>query len=627
MPTPTAVASLDSRSLFCALFWRLLLCLLCFSLTPGPALLAMDHHDDTNSPPTVEEAIRFIAAAEEKLLASWIHRDRNAWVQSTYITPDTEILAAQAEQQTIQLTLDLIQESRRYIDLDLPYDVKRKLGLLLLDLTLSSPRDPQKSNELSALTASMLSTYGRGRYCPPGGGDCLSEVDVIRTLRESRDPARLLEVWQGWHAIAKPIRPEYARYVELANEGAKELGFADLGALWRSKYDMDPDAFAAELDRLWGQVRPLYDALHCYVRGKLHAKYGAAIDPQGPLPAHLLGNLWAQDWGNIFPLVAPANSDPGYDVGELLKAQQVDEIGMVRHGERFFTSLGFAPLPKTFWERSLFVKPRDRDVVCHASAWDVSWNDDLRIKMCIEINSDDFDTIHHELGHNFYFQAYNHLSTLYRQSANDGFHEAVGDTIALSVTPKYLQQIGLLKNAPDSSADIGLLLRKALEKVAFLPFSLVIDQWRWQVFSGKITPAEYNQAWWDLRLKYQGVQPPVARSEADFDPGAKYHVPGNVPYTRYFLAHILQFQFHRELCRAAGETGPLHRCSIYGSTAAGQRLRNMLAMGVSRPWPDALEALTGSRQMDATAILDYFAPLKAWLDEQNQGQTCGWQAP
>ena len=414
-------------------------------------------------------------------------------------------------------------------------------------------------------------------------------------------------MWRGWHAIAPPIRPLFRRYVELGNKGARELGFRDTGAMWRSKYDMPPEAFPAEMDRLWNQVRPLYLSLHAYVRAKLREKYGDVVPASGPIPAHLLGNMWAQEWENIYPLVAPKDADPGYDLTAILKAKHTQPLDIVRYGEHFFTSLGFAPLPKTFWERSLFLKPRDREVVCHASAWDVDQADDVRIKTCIEITAEDFSTIHHELGHNFYQRAYDQQPFLFRDSANDGFHEAIGDTIALSVTPEYLQKIGLLESVPDSSKDLGLLLHKALEKIAFLPFALMIDKWRWQVFSGEIPPEKYNEAWWQLRLKYQGVAPPVERTEADFDPGAKYHVPANMPYARYFLADILQFQFHRALAQVAGD-----------------RLNAMLAMGLSEPWPRALEALTGQKEMDATAILDYFAPLKRWLDEQNSGKPVGW---
>ena len=373
-------------------------------------------------------------------------------------------------------------------------------------------------------------------------------------------------------------------------------------------------------------MKPLYDSLHAYVRTKLVEKYGpTAVDANGMIPADLLGNPWAQEWGNIFPLVAPPQQKQPYDVTDLLKAKNVDPIGMVKYGEGFFTSMGFAPLPKTFWERSLFVKPRDRDVVCHASAWDIDNFDDLRLKMCIQVRGEDFVTVHHELGHNFYQRAYKNQPFLFKGGANDGFHEAIGDTIALSITPEYLNKVGLLATIPQTD-DTGYLLRMALDKVAFLPFGLLIDQWRWKVFSGQIKPGDYNKAWWEMRERYQGISPPVARSEADFDPGAKYHVPANVPYTRYFLARILQFQFYRAMCREAGFTGPLYRCSFYGNKAAGTKLNAMLEMGQSKPWPDALYALTGERQTDAGAMMEYFAPLKQWLDEQNKGKQVGWKS-
>lgn len=474
------------------------------------------------------------------------------------------------------------------------------------------------------IASSLDGDYGKGKYCPKPD-DCLDITAIEKIMHESRDPNELKDVWLGWHKVGAPMRQRYARFVGLSNQGAREMGFKDVGAMWRSGYDMTPEQFNAELDRLWQQVRPLYLSLHTYVRARLSQYYGPnAVPPDGPIPADLLGNPWAQQWDGIFPLLGLPENSRGYDLTELLKAKDLDAKGMVRYGENFYKSLGFAPLPETFWERSLFTKPRDRDVVCHASAWDIDNQDDLRVKMCIQVRDVDFITIHHELGHNFYQRAYKGQPFLFENGANDGFHEAIGDTIALAVTPEYLHQIGLLDKVPSADADIPLLLKKALEKVAFLPFGLMIDEWRWKVFSGEITPANYNQAWWDMRLKYQGVAPPVARSEADFDPGAKYHVAGNVPYMRYFLADILQFQFYRALCKEAGFTGPLHRCTFFNSKAAGAKLNKMLSMGQSRPWPDALQALTGQRQMDASAILDYFAPLQKWLDEQNKGQKTGW---
>jgi peptidyl-dipeptidase A len=580
------------------------------------------------SAPTPEEARKFIESAETRLLDLWTKSQRANWVHETFITEDTEALAAQADQNVKAATAELAAEARSYEGLKLPQDVARKIYLLKHSVDIPAPRDTAEQKELSLILASLDGDYGRGKWCPDGPqGKCLSLDDLENILASSRDPEELKRAWVGWHSIAPPMRERYARMVVLANKGAREMGFADTGAMWRSGYDMPPDDFAKEMDRLWQQVRPLYLSLHAYVRSQLARKYGpSAVRDDAPIPADLLGNMWAQDWSNIYELVAPPNADPGYDLTQILKDRKVDPQGMVHYGERFFTSLGFPALPPTFWSRSMFTRPRDRDVVCHASAWDIDYEDDLRIKMCIEPKAEDFSTIHHELGHNFYQRAYKAQSPLYRDSANDGFHEAIGDTIALSVTPEYLKQIGFLDSVPPPSSDIGILMQRALAKVAFLPFGLLIDKWRWGVFSGKISPAEYNKAWWELRREYQGVEPPVARSEADFDPGAKYHIPSNTPYARYFLAAILQFQFHRALCRAAGYTGPLHRCSIYDNKVAGAKLAKMLTMGKSRPWPEALEAIDGEKQMDATAILDYFAPLKTWLDEQNMknGAKVSW---
>ena len=591
---------------------------------------------DTTKPPTrakatLAEARTFIDAAQSKLLELSVQQARADWVKSTFITYDTEILAAKADEDQIVATMQLAKQATRFSHLKMPDDLARQFQLLRLSLELAAPSDPKEAQQLTQIASRMEGIYGSGKYCPGTGAsagaskdECLAIDQLSDILATSTDPAKLLDAWRGWHSISPPMRPLFQKYVELGNKGARELGFADMGAMWRSNYDMPAAAFPAEMDRLWEQVKPLYLSLHAYVRWKLREKYGNLVPASGPIPAHLLGNMWAQEWENIYPLVAPKDADPGYDLTAILKARGTQPVDMVKYAERFFTSLGFAPLPKTFWERSLFVKPRDRDVVCHASAWDIDSVEDLRIKACIEISADDFSTVHHELGHNFYQRAYDRQPFLFRNGANDGFHEAIGDTIALSVTPGYLKKIGLLEAVPDNSKDIGLLLYKALEKVAFLPFGLMIDKWRWQVFSGEITPDKYNESWWKLRLQYQGVAPPVARSEADFDPGAKYHVPANTPYARYFLADILQFQFHRALAKTAGCTDALNRCSIYESKAAGDRLNAMLAMGQSQPWPKALAVLTGQEQMDATAILDYFAPLKKWLDEQNRGKPLGW---
>jgi len=581
---------------------------------------------DAPAAPAAADAKRFLATVNDTMKKLEVEASQAGWVQQNFITDDTEAIQARVNQRVTDAIARFAKESAKYDTVDVPADERRQLRLLKLSLDMVTPADPKEGEELTTIAARLESTYGKGKWCADASkpDTCMNIDAITKVMADSRDAAKLRQVWEGWHTIAPPMRKDYARFVELSNKGARELGFADTGAMWREKYDMPADAFTKELDRLWGQVRPLYLKLYAYVRMKLRDKYGDAVPATGPIPAYLLGNIWAQDWSNVYPLVAPKNSDPGYSLTDILTRRKMSPLDMVRAGEHFYSSLGFAPLPKTFWERSLFVRPKDRDVVCHASAWDIDIESDVRIKMCIEPTAEDFTTIHHELGHNYYQRAYKDQAVLFRGSANDGFHEAIGDTIALSVTPEYLMKIGLLGAAPDTSRDIGLLMTRALEKVAFLPFGLLIDQWRWKVFSGQVTPANYNAAWWDLRLKYQGIAPPSTRGEDLFDPGAKYHVPDNTPYTRYFLADILQFQFHRALSKTAGCTTPLHRCSIYGSKEAGAKLNAMLSMGESRPWPDALEALTGSKQMDASAILDYFAPLDRWLDEQLKGTKTGW---
>jgi peptidyl-dipeptidase A len=582
------------------------------------------------SAPTLAEAEKFIADAEKLLADLSVKSSRAQWVQENFITDDTEAIAAQANQDYIEATTKLAGSIKRFDGMKFPPVLDRKFKLL--KLSLFSLSDPKEREEVSKLGTSLDAEYGKGKACPKSGkyaGKCLPIGDVEKVLASSRDPEEMKQLWQAWHAVGAPMRQRYTRFIQLQNKGAQELGFKDMGAMWRSNYDMPPEQFSAEVERLWNEVRPFYGSLHAYVRAKLVKQYGKqAVTKDGLIRADLLGNPWAQEWGNIYPIVSATGAGQGYDLTAILKQKRVDELGMVRYGENFFKSLGFAPLPQTFWERSLFVQPRDREVVCHASAWDVDNKDDLRLKMCIQIRDEDFVTVHHELGHNFYQRAYNRQPFLFQGGANDGFHEAIGDTIALSITPEYLHQIGLLQTIPKTD-DIQLLLKEALDKIAFLPFGLMIDQWRWKVMDGSLKPADYNKGWWELREKYNGVAPPVARSEKDFDPGAKYHVPANVPYTRYFLARILQFQFYRAMCTEAGYKGPLHRCSFYGSKKAGARLNAMLEMGMSRPWPEALKVLTGETRMDAQAMLDYFAPLKKWLDEQNaaEGVKPGWKMP
>jgi len=626
------------------------LCLSAFSS------FTLAQENSPKGPPTVAEAQAFLDRANAEMLKLSIDANRAQWTVETNITDDTEATSALINEIANGRTLELVAESHRFDKLELPSPLRRQMMLLQVNAP-AAPKDPKLLAEQSELAAQLTGMYGKGKYCPPAAPGTESRADrcmgidaISGLMAKSRDPEELTRLWVGWHAIGAPMREKYARMMALQNVGAKELGYGDTGELWRAGYDMTPAQFSAEIERTWTQLEPLYRELHTYVRNRLIAKYGKVAErPDGLIPAQLLGNMWAQEWGNIYDVVAPtdptlaqfkpldlesalkkqiaakdpaaapaflAGTDLSSDAGH--SAQQAAARDMVHYGENFFVSLGLPALPKTFWERSQFVHPRDREVVCHASAWDIDQADDLRVKMCIEVNEDYFTTVHHELGHNYYQRAYNQLPFLLRNGANDGFHEAIGDSIALSITPAYLKKLGLAESEPPAAADIPLQLRTALDKVAFLPFALALDKWRWQVFSGEIKPADYNQAWWALRAKYQGVAPPVERSEADFDAGAKNHVPTNVPYIRYFLARIYQFQFYKAMCDASGYTGPLNRCSFYGSKAAGDRFEKMLATGQSQPWQQTLKEMTGSDHLDAQPMLDYFAPLYSWLKEQNQ---------
>jgi peptidyl-dipeptidase A len=627
---------------------------LCLSFA---ASFALSQQATDHKPATTADARAFVDRTNADLLKLVTEGSHADWTAQTNITDDTEATGAFLSAQVNARALALTAESHRFDHVELPPDLRRQIKLLQVGAP-AAPRDPKLLAEQSELAAQLTGMYGKGKYCPgtpagqepPAGAKCFDNDELAIRMAKSRDPEELTRLWVGWHTIGAPMREKYARFIELQNIGARELGHKDTGELWRANYDMTPAEFSAELDRAWTQLEPLYRELHTYVRNRLIAKYGKAADrPDGLIPAQLLGNMWAQEWGNIYDIVAPTdprlsqfkpidleaalrkqiaesdsaaapafvpNADLTSDSGHA--AQLAAARDMVHYGENFFTSLGLPPLPKTFWGRSQFVHPRDREVVCHASAWDIDAADDLRVKMCIEVTADYFTTVHHELGHNFYQRAYNQQPFLFRNGANDGFHEAIGDAIALSITPAYLKTLGLAGDEPPAEADIPLQLRTALDKVAFLPFALVLDHWRWQVFSGEIKPADYNKAWWALREKYQRVAPPVERTEADFDPGAKNHIPANVPYARYFLARIYQFQFFKAMCDASGYKGPLNRCSFYGSKEAGAKLQKMLEAGQSQPWQQTLKEMAGTDHLDAQPMLDYFAPLYTWLKEQNK---------
>ena len=640
--------------------------LLALAIGAGIATLAACKKDepaaDTAAAPAApqgETADQFIARVNDEFKKMYPELTAAQWLSSTYINDDSQLLAAKGNERYLTQLNSWIEQAKKFEGQKMSPETARAIQLLKLATAMPAPKDPAKLAELTQIATKMEGTYGAGTYCT-GEGDaktCRQLGELEDVLRSSRDYDAQLDAWQGWHTIAQPMRKDYTRFVELVNEGSKEMGFADAGEMWRSGYDMTPAEIAAETDRLWGQVKPLYEQLHCYTRTKLQATYGVEKGQvNGLLPAHLMGNMWQQDWGNLWDMLEPykgagslditgalekqyqadyqtalAKAGPGPGTEKLFQAEREAQLQvakqMTERAQDFYTSLGMPKLPESYWTKTQFIKPMDRDVVCHASAWDMNMAGDVRTKMCIKPNEEDFTTIYHELGHVYYYLAYNKLPPLFQTGAHDGFHEAIGDTMVLAMTPDYLKSIGMVGEQQQSNeALINAQMRMALAKVSFMPFGLMIDRWRWGVFDGSIKPADYNKAWWELKAKYQGVGPVTARGEEFFDPGAKYHVPGNTPYTRYFLSHVLQFQFYKGLCDAAGYKGPLYNCSFYGNKAAGQKFWAMLEKGASQPWQATLKELTGGEKMDAGPVLEYFAPLQDWLKQQNEGQTCGWPA-
>ena len=623
-----------------------------------PLLAATPAGEKANAP-TASDVHAFVATMNTDYKKRYIEPNAAEWVAETYITDDTEMLTARANERWLQWLSAEIDKAAPYANVA-GTDAKdaRALYLLKLQTAMPAPKNPAHLTEMTTLGSKLTAAYGSGKYCkdPNDASSCRTLDDLSKLMADDRDWDRDLDAWSGWHHVGRGMLKDYQRFVELLNEGATDLGYDNVGTMWRAGYDMTPDEFAKTTVKLWSQVQPLYGELQCYARGKLAAKYGERMPKDGTIPAHLTGNMWAQSWENIFPLLEPYPGAGNLDVNQRLEAQRkaaLDEAKksvkgtpspldlarlehdadlrsaetMVRRSEDFYKSIGFPPLPASFYAKSMLLRPRDRDALCHPSAWPMNMGEDVRIKMCIRPTEEDQYTIYHEMGHVYYYLAYKDQWPIFQGGANDGFHEAIGDTIRLNITPGYLAGIGLAgKAGADEKAALNAQMKLALEKVAFLPFGLLIDKWRWGVFDGSIKPDQYNAAWWQLRRKYQGISSPIAATPADFDPGAKNHVPTNVPYMRYFLADILQFQFYRSLCEAAGHTGPLSECSIYGNKTAGAKYWKMLGEGASQPWQDTLKELTGKPEMDASAIIDYFAPLYAWLREQNKGQQCGWQS-
>uniref|UniRef100_A0A8C2A5F1 Angiotensin-converting enzyme n=1 Tax=Cyprinus carpio TaxID=7962 RepID=A0A8C2A5F1_CYPCA len=564
----------------------------------------------------------------------WNAYTEASWTYNTDITEANKEIMLQKNLEMANHTKIYGLEARKFDTSDFQDESVKRILTKLSDLERAALSEDDLI-EYNNLLASMETLYSVATVCK-NQSTCLPlDPDLNKIMAESRDYDELLFAWQGWrNASGRELRSSYKRYVELANLAAKingslsTRGHTDNGAFWRSLYETP--TFEEDLEALWKDLEPLYINIHAYVRRALYKKYGAErINLKGPIPAHLLGNMWAQTWSSIMDLVIPYPDATQVDATPAMIAQGWDPKRMFEESDRFFTSIGLLPMPPEFWDKSMLEKPKDgREVVCHASAWDFYNRKDFRIKQCTVVTMDDLITVHHEMGHVQYFLQYKDQPISFRDGANPGFHEAIGDVLALSVsTPKHLQSIGLLDKVEDNKeSTINFLMSIALDKIAFLPFGYLMDQWRWKVFDGRISSSEYNKEWWNMRMKYQGLCPPVPRTEEDFDPGAKFHIPANVPYVRYFVSFVIQFQFHKALCEAAGQPAPLHNCDIYQSKEAGKLLGDVMKMGFSKPWPEAMTLITGQAKMSVQPLMEYFQPLIEWLEEENKknGDVLGW---
>lgn len=592
------------------------------------ATLAQPRCNGSSSDPSVL-AQQWLNQYNTSAETAFFNENSAHWNYETNITDATQQAMSEADVAFAAFQQDAAANSSKFNQcLVNEYGLSRQLARTS---TVGIKLNPTLTKQLSDIIGNMETVYSTGTVCSLNEinmqQNCSTRWDfgaLATILATSRDYNLLQYVWQQWrNVVGRPVSQMYQNYVNLGNQGAQNDNFTDVGDFWRSWYE-DAD-FQKDLDSLWQQVLPLYEQLHAYVRNKLMAQYPNRFQSSA-VPAHLFGNMWSQSWTNLYDFTAPYPNSPTVDVTKAMVQQNYTALKMFHTADKFFQSLGLIPMPEAFWKRSMITKPTNRSVICHPSAWDFYNRHDYGIKMCTSVTMDDLVVIHHEMGHIQYYMQYSVQPVPFRDGANPGFHEAIGDTMALSVaTLKHLNAIGLLPGYTNSmEQDMNFLYRQALDKVAFLPWSYIVDQWRWAVFNGTLTNNTWNAGWWSLRTKYQGVVPPVARSNTDFDPGAKYHIPNNMPYVRYFVAYILEFQFYQELCNAAGHTGPLHQCDFYQSKSAGTLLSNMLRIGAARPWKEALQIVTGQSSMNASAILTYFQPLMTWLQQQNQGQCFGW---
>jgi len=615
-----------------------LACLCVAALVSAAASKRLRGGAGVHSRDTESQAADFIAKAELELQVITISSTFDEWDYATNINEETKKKKTKSSEEYSKLSKKLGKEAQSF-DLNQiqDYDVKRKLNMLKNIGTAALPED--KLSEFLDLTTSMAEMYSTAKVPSRDNRrhQLSLEPEVSEVMARSRDPEELRYYWEQWRrATGERMGDQYRQYIDLYNEAATLNGFSDASQMKVDPYESA--TFQQEMEATWQGLKPLYEQLHAYVRHKLHRYYGDRVmEATGAMPAHILGNMWAQQWNNIADLVKPYPDKPSIDVTEAMVKQGWTPKVMFEKADDFFQSLGLRRVPAEFWSGSMIERPEDgREVICHASAWDFYNAKDFRIKQCTRVTQEDFITVNHEMGHIQYQMQYSNLSHLYRDGANPGFHEGVADILSLAVdTGTYYQKLGLLSpdlDISDEETNINILFDMALKRVAFLPFAYLVDKYRWDLYSGRVAREDMNCHWWKLRSEIQGLRPPSQRSSAQFDAGSKFHVAADIGYVRYFTAFIYEFQFYRELCLASGKyvpgdpSKPLHQCNFYGSKAAGAKLREMLRMGASRPWKEVMEVMTGEPRMDTAAIREYFRPLEAWLEAENtrHGVRVGW---
>lgn len=466
---------------------------------------------------------------------------------------------------------------------------------------------------IAAETQQTETLYG---YTFMVDGKAVTPNQIDSTLRSSKDIADRRAYWEASKAVGPTLKPGIMNLRDLRNQTVQALGYPDFFTYQVSDYSMTTDEMLQMTDNLLRQIRPLYRELHTWARYELAKRYAVPVPEQ--LPAHWLSNRWGQNWSD---LVSPSD---GPSPDDAFKGKTAEWV--VRSSEDFYKSLGFSALPTSFYEKSsLYPLPADASYKknTHASAWHLDLENDLRSLMSVEPNAYWWETSHHELGHIYYYVSYTRpeIPLVLRSGANRAYHEAIGSLIGLASTQRpFLVGRGLVTASAGGDGRTQLL-REALNYIVFMPWSAgVMTRFEHELYARNLPADQWNARWWELARRYQGIVPPTARGEQFADGLTKTHInddPGQ--YYDYALSFALLFQMHNHIAKNILNQDP-RNTNYYGNTGVGDFLRTLMAPGASRPWRDVLRETTG-QELNANAMMEYFAPLYGWLQEQNRGRT------